>query len=56
MTAEGLAKMKANQPALGPRAIVRAKANDPIGDENPQVLLLTLVYGVDRISFVHLPD
>lgn len=56
MTAEGLAKMQANHPALGPRAIVPAKANDPIGDANPPGLLRTLVYGVDRISFVQLPD
>jgi hypothetical protein len=56
MTPEGLAKMKANQPALGPRAIVPAKANDPLGDANPPGLLRTLVYGVDRISFVQLPD
>src|SRR5204862_2265980 len=56
MTAEGLAKMKANQPALGPRAIVPAKANDPLGDANPPGLLRTLVYGLDRIMFVHLPD
>jgi hypothetical protein len=56
MTPEGLAKMNANQPALGPRAIVPAKANDPLGDANPPGLLRTLVYGVDRISFVQLPD
>jgi len=56
MTPEGLAKMKANHPALGPRAIVPAKANDPLGDANPPGLLRTLVYGVDRISFVQLPD
>jgi len=48
MTPEGLAKMKANQPALGPRAIVPAKANDPLGDANPPGLLRTLVYGLDR--------
>jgi len=54
MTTEGLAKMKANQPALGPRAIVPAKANDPLGDANPPGLLRTLVYGLDRIMFVQL--
>jgi len=48
--------MKANQPALGPRAIVPAKANDPLGDANPPGLLRTLVYGLDRIMFVQLPD
>lgn len=56
LTPEGLAKMEANQPALGPRAIVPAKANDPIGDANPPGLLRTLAYGVDRISFVQLAD
>src|SRR4051794_2753470 len=39
MTDEGTARMKANIPAKGPRGIVPAKANDPIGDANPPGLL-----------------
>jgi len=55
MTPEGLAKMKANQPALGPRAIVPAKANDPLGEANPPGLLRTLIYS-RPLRFVQLPD
>src|ERR1051326_7252307 len=43
-TPEGLARMKANVPALGPKGVVPAKANDPLGDANPPGLLRTLIY------------
>src|SRR3954463_8099063 len=32
ITAEGATRMKANIPAKGPRGVVPAKANDPIGE------------------------
>jgi len=44
LTLEGMAKMKANIPAKGPRGVVPAKANDPIGDANPPGLLRTFLY------------
>lgn len=44
LTPDGLATMKANIPAKGPKGVVPARANDPIGDANPPGLLRTLLY------------
>lgn len=44
LTPDGLARMKANIPAKGPKGVVPARANDPIGDANPPGLLRTLLY------------
>jgi hypothetical protein len=44
LTAEGMAKLNANKPGFGPRAVVPAFGNDPIGDANPPGLPRMLFY------------
>jgi len=44
LTAEGKAKMDSNKSGKGPRAVMPALGNDPIGDANPPGLMRTLVY------------
>ena len=44
LTPEGLKRFSANKPGKGPRQIMPALGNDPLGDANPPGLLRTLVY------------
>src|SRR5688572_28483184 len=55
LTAQGQAAWNANKPPKGPRAIVPALANDPLGDANPPGLLRTFLYS-RPFQFIHLPD
>ena len=43
-TAEGEARFDANKPGKGPRQIMPARGNDPIGGANPPGLYRTLIY------------
>jgi len=43
-TPAGLARFNANKPGKGPRQILPALGNDPLGDANPPGLYRTLVY------------
>jgi hypothetical protein len=53
LTPEGQAAWNANKPPKGPRAIVPALANDPLGDANPPGLLRTFLYS-RPFEFIHL--
>ena len=44
LTPAGLAKMNSNKSGKGPRAVMPAFGNDPIGDANPPGIMRTLVY------------
>jgi hypothetical protein len=43
-TAAGLERLNANKPGKGPRAVMPAFGNDPLGQANPPGLYRTLVY------------
>jgi len=55
LTAEGKKVMDANKSGKGPRAVVPALGNDPLGDANPPGLMRTLVYG-RPFEFIHTND
>ena len=59
MTAAGLAAWNANKPTGGPRGVLPAFGNDPMGGANPPGLVRTFSYfgpGQNGFQFVQLPN
>lgn len=55
-TAAGKAAFDANKPSFGPRAVVPAKGNDPLGGANPPGIPRALINHATKIQFIPLPD
>ena len=55
-TAAGKAAADANKPSFGPRAVLPALGNDPLGDANPPGIPRSLTNHPTRLQFIPLQD